>query len=500
LRPSSAFLLKYHHSKIHIISKGKPMVIFSFCLFLCLFIGIGLLSVFKAQKNNADYLLAGSDIKPWLVALSAVATNNSGYMFIGMIGFTYTTGLSSAWLMIGWILGDLVASLFIHKKLRNVTGAQEALSFSGVLARWYGTEYKKLRFISGLIVVIFLGTYAAAQFKAGSKALHVLFGWDYSTGAIIGAVMVFLYCMAGGIRASIWTDAAQSFVMIIAMTALLVFGVQEVGGTQSFIAQLNLISEDYLSLFPASLGLANPLHGGLFVLGWFFAGLGVVGQPHIMVRFMSMDNSKNMNRVRLYYYSWFTAFYGLTIGVGLVARLLLTDTANFDSELALPMIANELLPQFFIGLVLAGLFAATMSTADSQILSCSAAITRDLLPKEKSTYLMTKLATVFTTICALIIALFGTENVFGLVLIAWSVLAAAFGPILFLYAMGQKLREGTAIAMLVVGVGMTVIWRFMGLGDIIYEIAPGMLAGLLTFAILHLAGLNKWSDDYLRNS
>lgn len=476
------------------------MIIVSFCLFLSLFIGVGLLSALKAEKTKADYLLAGSDVPPWLVALSAVATNNSGYMFIGMIGFTYTTGLSSAWLMIGWIFGDFLASLFIHKKLRVVTSTQEALSFSGILARWNGTEFKKLRFISGLIVLFFLGTYAAAQFKAGSKALHVLFGWDYNTGAIIGAIMVFLYCMAGGIRASIWTDAAQSFVMIIAMSLLLLFGIREVGGLSHFIEQLTMIGPGYLSLFPESLGLSSPLNAGLFIIGWVFAGLGVVGQPHIMVRFMSMDHSKNMNKVRVYYYSWFIAFYAITIGVGLVARLLIPTSGDFDSELALPIIAGELLSPFFVGLVLAGLFAATMSTADSQILSCSAAITRDILPKERTTYLMTKMATVATTICALIIALYGTENVFGLVLIAWSVLAAAFAPLLFLYSIGEKIREGVAITTMLCGFITTIIWRQLGLNDLIYEIAPGMIAGLIIYYVLKGLGFNKWSEDCLRDS
>lgn len=470
------------------------MVIASFCLFLVVFIGIGLLSAFKAQGNSEDYLLAGSNVKPWLVALSAVATNNSGYMFIGMIGFTYMTGLSSIWLMIGWIFGDFIASLFIHKKLRIITGTQDVLSFGGILARWHGTEYRKLRFLAGLITVFFLGTYAAAQFKAGSKALHVLFGWDYNTGAIIGAVMVFLYCMAGGIRASIWTDAAQSFVMIIAMIVLFVFGIQELGGLSEFSSKISSVSPTYLNLFPENLATPGMTGAFLFVLGWIFAGFGVVGQPHIMIRFMTMDSSKNMGRVRIYYYTWFTAFYTLTIAVAMIARLLLPASANFDAELALPMIATQLLPQFFVGLVLAGLFAATMSTADSQILSCSAAITRDILPKDKSTYLMTKLATIFVTITALLIALYGSSNVFGLVLIAWSILAAAFGPILFIYALDIRLKENVAIAMLCVGFIVTVVWRQLGWSDYMYEIAPGMISGVLVYFVMKLLSLNEFDE------
>lgn len=474
------------------------MVVFSFCLFLFLFIGVGMLSALSAKGNKADYLLAGSSVKPWLVALSAVATNNSGYMFIGMIGATYQYGISSVWIMIGWIFGDLIASLYIHRKLRDVTESQHVLSFGGILARWHGTEFRKLRFLCGIITVIFLATYAGAQFKAGSKALHVLFGWDYSTGAIIGAVMVFLYCMAGGIRASIWTDAAQSFVMIVAMVTLFIFGVDKVGGFSTFTQQLNAVSSTYMSLEPADIVVPGAPGMLLFLLGWFFAGFGVVGQPHIMIRFMTMDNSKNMNRVRLYYYSWFTAFYAVTIGVALVSKLIITASENFDSELALPMLANELLPSFLVGLVLAGLFAATMSTADSQILSCSSAITRDILPKEKTTYFMTKLATVLVTVLGLTIALYGPESVFALVIISWSLLAAAFGPILFVYSLGIRLRESVTIAMLVGGVAVTIAWRQLGLDvTIMNETGPGMLSGILVYLTAKFTGLNRVDAEYI---
>lgn len=469
------------------------MVVISFCFFLLLFVGIGLLSAFKSRGNNEDYLVASSSVPPWLVALSAVATNNSGYMFIGMIGFTYTTGLSSLWIMIGWIFGDILASQFVHKRLRVATAKHELISFGGVLSRWHGTHYDKLRFIVGLITVLFLGTYAAAQLKAGSKALHVLFEWDYSMGAIIGAIMVFLYCMAGGIRASIWTDAAQSFVMIIAMGMLLLVGVNEVGGLSMLVPALSEVSPSYMSLYAPGLSSPGITGIGLFFIGWVFAGFGVIGQPHIMVRFMTLDNPDNINKVRIYYYSWFTAFYAMTIGVGLIARLLIPSSESFDAELALPMISMQLLPSVAVGVVLAGLFAATMSTADSLILSCSASLTRDLVPKLRNNYYVTKGATVTVTAIALYIALYGTENVFNLVLIAWSVLAGAFGPLLLVYSFNKKVSELTGVFMVLVGFSTTILWRHFGLGSYIYEVAPGIAAGLLVYFIFHLVGLNHLS-------
>lgn len=470
-------------------------VVYSFLFFLLIFVLIGVSSAIKSKKSNSDYLLAGHDIPPWLAALSAVATNNSGYMFIGLIGFTYTTGLQSIWIMVGWILGDLVMARYVHKKLRSTTESKKLLSFGGVLSRWHGTDYRKLRLLVGIITVTFLGIYAAAQFKAGSKALHVLFNWDYSTGAIIGAVIVFAYCLSGGIRASIWTDAAQSFVMMLAMGLLFYMGLNKVGGFGELISQLDQVAPNYLSVRPTGLPLDNSMGIFLFILGWVFAGFGVIGQPHIMIRFMTIDDTENMKKTQYYYYGFYILFTFLTYGVGLLSRLLLPEAASFDAELALPTLSQILLPDVLIGVVLAGLFSATMSTADSQILSCSAAVTRDIIPKEKDTLLITKLATGFVTLAALLVSLYGGQNVFELVVLSWSVLAASFGPLLFLYSLDYKASEVTAIVMILVGLSVTFFWRMVGLGSTMYEVAPGIVAGLITYFVLSKTSWNDTSKD-----
>ncbi|MEM0951912.1 MAG: sodium/proline symporter [Cyanobacteria bacterium P01_H01_bin.74] len=457
-------------------------IIISFLLFLLFFVVIGVLSSLKNKHTTDDYLLAGQNVKPWLVALSAVATNNSGYMFIGMIGYTYTMGISSVWMMIGWVLGDLLASGFIHKRLRIASARENVLSFSSVLSNWHGTDFKWLRLLGGLITIGFLGAYAAAQLNAGSKALHVLFGWDYSLGAIIGAAMVLLYCFSGGIRASIWTDAAQSFVMIFAMGLLLYKSVDITGGFSAFVQALNSVSPSFLSIVPSGLQIAGSIGLGLFIAGWVFAGFGVVGQPHIMVRFMTMDNPNNMGRVRFWYYLWYISFYILTIGTGLAARVLLPEASSFDAELAMPTLAQQILPEALVGLILAGLFAATMSTADSQILSCTASITNDFpIIENNASYLLTKFSTVFVTVTALAIALSGNDSVFSLVMIAWSALASGFAPLLTVYALGGKVSEKTGILMMLSGIIAMLAWRQLGLSETMYEAAPGIVAGFLPF-------------------
>ena len=467
------------------------MVIYSFFFFLAVFVLIGILSTLKSKKNNADYFLAGRNVHPVLASLSAIATSNSGYMFIGMIGYTYIHGLQSVWLMIGWVLGDFMVSSFVHKELRIVTENNNILSFGGILARWQkGCDFKKLRVLAGIITLVFLGVYAAAQFKAGSKALHVLFGWDYSTGAIMGSIIVFLYCLAGGIRASIWTDVAQSVVMICAMGLLFFVSVRQVGGFEQYLIKLDAVSPGFLSFKPTNLALDGSIGIFLFIMGWMFSGFGTVGQPHIMVRFMAVDDPKHMTQTRLYYFLWYIVFNVLTLGVGLAARLILSESGSFDAELALPLMSQGLLPEILIGVVLAGIFAATMSTADSQILSCSAAFTRDIIPRKES-LLVTKMTTGMVTIAALLVALFGSKNVFDLVIIAWAVLAAAFGPLLIVYALKKRVSETTGIGMMVVGMSVTLLWRGLGFEGIMYEAAPGMIMGFLVWWVLGLAKWNK---------
>ncbi|HKJ83197.1 MAG TPA: sodium/proline symporter [Mariprofundaceae bacterium] len=453
------------------------MTVASFLFFLLIFAVIGWFSMMKSRHSTVDYLVAGRDVAPWLAGLSAVATNNSGYMFIGMIGLTYTTGLSSIWLMIGWIIGDFMASVLMMKQVRVTTEKQDIHSFGGLMAQWHHTDYNILRRMSGLLTIIFLGSYAAAQFNAGSKALHVLFGWDLSTGAIIGAVLVLLYSFSGGLRASIWTDAAQSFVMIISMAMMMWVAVDHIGNFHQIYTTLAAVKPHYMDWLPHTSWLGVLL----FVAGWVFAGFGVAGQPHIVIRYMTLDKPENINRFRAYYYAWFVAFYSATIVVGLLARILLPDAGHFDAELALPMLSMQLLPHVLVGLMLAGLFAATMSTADSLILSCSAALTRDLLPEHKSGYGITKMATGAVVLVALAIAISGNKSVFDLVLIAWGLLASAFVPVLAVYALGGKPSERLAITMMLVGIGVFLLWRELGLSHLAYEVMPAMLSSLFVF-------------------
>lgn len=462
----------------------------SFILFLSVFVIIGISSVLLSRGTKQDYYLASSSVPPSLVGLSAVATNNSGYMFIGVIGYTYATGLASIWLMVGWIVGDFLASTFIHRRLRVATEATEQVSFSGVLSEWGGKKDRVLQIIVGVISLVFLLAYAGAQLVAGSKALHVLLDWPLWSGAVIGAILVMAYCMAGGIRASIWTDAAQSVVMIIAMGTLLFFGAQSFGGPGAALVEMQAI-DGFMNWFPNDLVIPGLLGGLLFAVAWAFAGLSVIGQPHVMVRFMTLSDAGQMWRARLWYYIWFTAFYAMATGVGLLSRIYLSDPGTFDAELALPTMAQELLSPFGAGIVLAGIFAATISTADSLVLSCSSAVTHDLLPQNIEKPIVLKITTGLITLLALTWALLNKQSVFNLVIMAWSGLASAFAPLLIVLCLGLRPQRGIAIVAIFTGLGVALLWRYLGWQAAVYEGMPGILAGLMVFAIGALLNFSK---------
>ncbi len=459
------------------------MLTASFILFMIGFLVVGLMSFRHSQHTSQDYYVASRSISPWLVGLSAVATNNSGYMFIGVIGYTYATGLASIWLMIGWISGDFLASLFVHKRLHRAAERTGAVSYADVLASWDGQQRPAARVSIAALTILFLITYAAAQFLAGSKALNVLLGWPQYAGGLMGCVLVILYCFAGGIRASIWTDAAQSVVMIIAMGVLLWVATAQLGGPSAAITAMQQV-DGFMDWVPNDLAFPGIAGGIAFAVSWLFAGLSVIGQPHIMVRFMTLNDSSKFTQTRAWYYLWFSLFYAAATAVGMLSRIYLSEPGQFDAELALPTMAASLLPEVLVGLILAGIFAATMSTADSLVLACSSALTHDLLPKKMEQPWQIKTGTLLIAVLALLLALQFNSSVFTLVILSWSTLASAFAPLLILWIIGQRPNQRLALSTMALGVVICLSWRSLGWHNAVYEGAPAIIAALLCYPLL----------------
>lgn len=469
------------------------ITIASFALFLAAFAALGILSSRFKEDHNTDYLLASRDVSPWLTALSSMATNNSGYAFIGLVSYAYTAGFSTIWLSVAWVLGDMCAWLWVHKRVREYSEEVDAHSVPNLLAFGEKGKVQTIAFAAGALTFIFLGTYAAAQLKAGSAALTALFGWAPWVGAVLGFVIVVAYCFSGGLRASIWTDAAQSFVMMFGMFALLAISYQQVGGIEGLRSSLAAIDPELAAVYPpsASQGFV------LYFLGFLAGGFGCIGAPHILIRSMALRSSDVFNQTRLIYLATFIPFVLASAFIGLYARVMIPELSEVSagltgdaaslalatqSEMALPMLALETLPSFFVGMVLAAIFAATMSTADSQVLSCSAAVTQDMMPRWRESYLASKLATLAVATLALVIALFAGKGVFALVLDAWAALGCTLGPVLLVRLIDRHVPAPLALTMMGVGLAVVYLWPLTGWGGAIYVMLPGMIAPLLVYA------------------
>ena len=457
-------------------------IAFSFVLFLLLFTGVGIYSASRQQHTTTDYLLASRNVNPWLMGLSAFATAHSGGMFISIIGWTYTVGISSVWLLVGWFIGDYLAWFVVHKPLRIVSEETNSETIGAFLAQ--KQKYSAIAAVSALITIAFLGAAAAAQLLAASKALHVIFGWNYSWGIILGAIIVVSYCFSGGIRASIWTDALQSVLMMVAMIMLLVVALLSCGGIAGLWQQLSQIDATLVDPVPQGLQYGF----GLFMLSWLVAGIGVVGQPQIMIRAMVIDDASRIGVSRNVYAVAYIIFSTAAVLVGLCARVLLPNLINGgDPELALPQMAIALLPAILVGVILAGIFSAVVSTADSQILACSAALTQDLFPEMGRSYKLVKVGTLIITAIILAIALASDKNMFALGIFAWSALASGLAPILILRVWRFPISVGVGVAMMLVGLATAAIWNgVLKLSASIYEVLPGMLAGFLVYGIAQI--------------
>ncbi len=458
-------------------------IVITFIAFLLLFTGVGIYSATQKQNTTTDYLLASRNVNPWLTALSAMATGQSGYLFIGVIGFTYKVGLASIWIPVAWAIGDYIAWCLVFKRLRLVSEQNE----SKTVASFLGQETKKgslITVISALITIAFLGVYASAQLVAASKGLNAVFGWNYELGVIIGAVIVVIYCFSGGLRASIWTDSVQAILMIASLWILCLVGLITCGGFRELWVNLNAIDPALTHWIPTTL----PWGFWLYFLGWVVAGFGVVGQPHILVRGMAINSANNVALARNIKFVCGQMTSVSAFGVGLTARVLLPDLiTSSDPELALPYLSIELLPALLVGLMLAGLFSAAISTADSQILSCSAALSQDLISSGTHSYRMAKVGTLIVTAIVLAIALAREHSVFSLVLISWSVLASGLGPLLVLRVWQKPVTVRVAITMIIIGMAVSITWTLgLNLSSAIYEVLPGMAAGFMVYGIAHL--------------
>ena len=458
---------------------GNVLIIISFLFFMFIFAGVGLASIRVKKDTTDDYLVAGRGMHPALAALSAVSTWNSGYMFIGAIGFTYMMGYNIIWMAVMSMMGQILAWAWLYKFIQKEGRDRGVRSLSSLVAEKAGAPEAKL---AAVLSVLFLSIYAAAQLTSGGKALLVMMGWPELVGILIGFVLVVAYCYAGGIRASIWTDAVQSCVMIVGSLILCWIALGDVGGFSGLNAGLESQDPALTNIMPPNLifGLS------LWAFAFFLGGLAVAGQPQVVSRVMTLGSDKDRKEAMLWFFVWQTPFLILMTFIGLASRVIFSEN-DFDPELGLPMLAMDTMPAVGVGMILASIFAATMSTADSQVLACTAAITDDIKPEWRDDHKTTKKVTLFVAAFATAISVAGLyvpggDSVFALVVLAVYGLGGVFVPLLIIRWAGYKPDTTHSISMMVAAfagvIGWTIILPIMGISwsgaDGIFPSVPGM--------------------------
>ena len=451
------------------------LLLLSFLLFMLFFAGVGLASMRVKEDTTDDYLVAGRGMHPALAALSAVSTWNSGYMFIGFIGFVILQGYSAIWIAAVSTIGQLVAWIWLYKYIQKEGEARGIRSLSSLVSSTSGSPEAKL---AGVLSVLFLSIYAAAQLTAGGVALETMLNWSPTIGILIGFVLVVAYCYAGGIRASIWTDAAQSCVMIVGSTILCLVALKATGGFSGLNDQLNAIDPAMTYLFPSGLKFGATL----WIAAFFLGGLGVAGQPQVVSRVMTLKDDKARKEAMVWFFVWQTPFIILMFLIGLSCRVLLPELGTSGAETGLPLLAMEKLSPFLGGLILASIFAATMSTADSQVLACTAAITDDIRPEWSQDHKTTKQVTLAVAVFATLISLVGQQfpgfgdSVFKLVVLAVYGLGGIFVPLILVRMMGYEPDTFHSSTMMMSAMSAVVVWTLLGYGgsDGIFPSVPGM--------------------------
>ena len=448
------------------------LILFSFLLFMGIFAGVGIASMWVKQDTTDDYLVAGRGMHPALAALSAVSTWNSGYMFIGFIGFIFLQGYSAIWIAVVSTIGQLVAWIWLYKYIQKEGSERNLRSLSSLVSSKIGAPEAK---IAAVLSVFFLAIYAAAQLTAGGVALKSMLGWSEVTGILIGFVLVVAYCYAGGIRASIWTDAAQSGVMIIGSTILCLVALGKVGGLSGLHDSLSTIDSNMVNIYPSGLKFGATL----WIAAFFLGGLGVAGQPQVVSRVMTLKDDSDRKQAMVWFFVWQTPFIALMFLIGLATRAIFPEMLAEDAETGLPRLAQSLNP-ILGGVILASIFAATMSTADSQVLACTAAITDDIKPEWNQDHGKTKKVTLVIAAFATSISLVGQQfpgfgdSVFALVVFAVYGLGGIFVPLILIRMAGYEPDSRHTISMMIAALMGVLVWTVLGFGEYVFPSVPGM--------------------------
>ena len=468
-------------------------LLFSFCGYLILVISFGLLA-YRVTQNLSDFVLGGRSLSGPIAALSSGASDMSAWLLMGLPGAVYASGFDNIWLPIGLSVGAYLNWLYIAKPLRTYTEfANDSLTVPAFLDnRFLGTE-TSIRLISALATIIFFIFYISSGFLAGAKLLHLSFGFDYSFSLFLTIAIVLLYTFVGGFLAVSWTDFFQGNFMLLCMLIIPFLVVGEIGGWSNAATILKAQDNALFDIF----GSLNFV-GILSLLAW---GLGYFGQPHILVRFMSVKTEKEIPIARRVCMIWMVLSLIAAFVLGITGKAYyLSDISGVleDQELIFIKFSHLLLNPWLTGLVLAAIISAIMCAADSQMLAASSAIVEDLYhpffrpnANQKELMLVSRISVVIMSVIAGAIAHLAigyNSFVIQMVQFAWSGLGATFGPAVLCALFYREVSPKGIAAGMLTGCVIVILWRAIEFNApdflVINEIIPGFIISFLTIYLV----------------
>ncbi|MFH1700161.1 MAG: sodium/proline symporter [Candidatus Zixiibacteriota bacterium] len=469
---------------------------FGLILYLLFLVFIAFYS-FRFTKTMGDFLLAGRKLGVWVVTFSERASGESAWLLLGLPGVLFAAGFVNLWVAVGCTSGILFSWMFIARKLRIETGKYDALTLPDYLEKRFDDNTHSLRIFASIVITFFFTFYVCAQLMAAGKLFSLFLPINELTAMFIGGGIIVFYTLMGGFLAVAWTDFVQAILMISTLVILPIVAVMELGGWNSAIEQIAIASPNHLNVLGGQTGIIAVL-SLISGLAW---GLGYMGQPHLLTRYMAIQNTNDLRKGTVIAISWAViAFWGAMF-IGLFGLVLLANNpeAAADQEKVMPLLAIQLLPGWLAGILLAGALAAMMSTADSQLLVTTSALSEDIYHQlmnkkatDKSLVRMSRVITLSVGAVAFIIALISEDLVFKMVGFAWSGLGASFGPVLLLTLWWKKITREGAMAGMLCGTIVTIIWRLTpALKATLFEIVPAFVIALLACYFVSLATWKK---------
>lgn len=483
----------------------------SIVAYLAFVIGIGIKCA-KGNVDTGDYYLGGRKLGPFVTAMSAEASDMSSWLLMGLPGVAYLTGIADAgWTAIGLAIGTYVNWLIVAKRIRRYTAVcQNSITIPDFFSNRYRDQDKKrlLMAIAAVVIIIFFVPYTASGFAACGKLFGTIFGIDYQVAMIISAAVIVFYTALGGFMAASTSDFWQSIIMTLALIVVVAFGLNAAGG-------LDVVMENARAL-PGYLSLTqihDPVTGTASSYGWLNSasmlawGLGYFGMPHILLRFMAIEDENKLALSRRIATVWVVISMAVSVFIGIIGYSAskagsIPVLTGADSETIIVVFSDMISKYGFIlallaGLILAGILAATMSTADSQLLAASSSISENLLSSffgiklsPKGTMMAARISVLAISVIGVFLARDPNSSVFGIVSFAWAGFGAAFGPVVLFALFWKRSNFYGALAGMISGAAMVFIWKYMvrpmgGLWNI-YELLPAFIVASVAIVIVSL--------------